>query len=193
MGGSALIVVDMQNDFMDGGVLAVPGSKSIVPTINRYMETFHNRSLPIYATRDWHPQNHISFRDRGGPWPPHCVMFTEGASFFNQLKFPNETEVVSKAMKPDEEAYSGFQGTDLASRLKKRGINRIFISGVATEYCVLSTAIDGVKNGFVVYLLSDAVKGIRERDVSAAMLKMKDAGVNIITMKDLETVLSKDP
>jgi len=193
MDNSALIVVDMQNDFMDGGVLAVPGSKSIVPTINLYMEVFHNRSLPIYATRDWHPQNHISFRERGGPWPPHCIMFTEGASFFNKLKFPKETEVISKAMKPDEEAYSGFQGTDLAIRLKKRGISNIFISGVATEYCVLSTAMDGIKNGFRVHLLQDAVRGIKDRDVSSAMQRMKDAGVIIISFKDLEPILDRDP
>ncbi|MEM3637414.1 MAG: isochorismatase family protein [Conexivisphaerales archaeon] len=190
MARSALLVIDMQNDFMDGGVLAVPGSTSIVPVINRYMEIFHNNHLPIYATRDWHPPDHISFRERGGPWPPHCIRFTEGAAFFNKLRFPDETEVISKAMKPDEEAYSGFQGTDLALKLRKENVTNIFIAGVATEYCVFSTAMDGLKNGFKVFLLGDAVKGINESDSDSAVSKMKAAEVYLLTINELDAVLS---
>lgn len=187
----ALIVVDMQNDFMDGGALEVKGSKDIVTKINEYMKLFHESSLPIFATRDWHPPNHISFEERGGPWPPHCVQFTEGASFYPGLKFPDQTEVISKATEPDVEAYSGFQGTDLAERLRRKGVEKIFICGVATEYCVMSTALDALKERFNVSVLVDAIKGIREKDVKKAIERMSASGVSFERMDGVREELSR--
>src|SRR3990172_9324815 len=116
--GDALIVVDVQIDFLPGGSLAVPAGDEVVPVLNRYLGAFHAKSLPIFATRDWHPVNHCSFKAGGGPWPPHCVAGTAGAAFAPGLKLPPETTTISKATPPDKDAYSGFEGTDLEARVR---------------------------------------------------------------------------
>jgi len=133
--GDALIVVDMQNDFVNGS-LAVPGGAGIVPALNRHVAAFRGRSLPVVATRDGHSPDHCSFRDCGGPWPSHCVGGTEGAQFVPGLALPSDAIVVSKATQADQEAYSGFAGTDLDSQLRTRGIRRLFGGGLATDYPV---------------------------------------------------------
>ena len=174
----ALIVVDMQRDFMPGGALPVPGGDEIIPRCNDYIEEFRKRGALIVATRDWHPPNHISFKEQGGPWPAHCVQNTPGAEFVVDL--PADAVIISKATEPDKEAYSGFEGTDLAEILRKNGVKRVYVCGVATEYCVKATALDAVKHGFETYLLSDAVKGIRPEDEERALKEMKSAGVRIL-------------
>ncbi len=159
--GDALIVVDMQNDFMPGGALPVPGADTIVPIVNRYIERFEARSLPIFFTRDWHPENHISFRKNGGVWPEHCIRQTEGAGFCRGLRIPADNRfVVSKGVSEDFDAYSGFQGTPLKGLLQERGITRLFICGVATDYCVKHTLLGAENLGFRTLLLEDAVKGV---------------------------------
>jgi len=157
---SALIIVDMQNDFMPGGALPVKDADLIIPTINRYIKKFREKGRPIYATRDWHPENHISFNTRGGPWPPHCIQGTKGAEFHKDLELSDDVIIVNKAYNPDRDAYSGFQETFLDIDLRRRGISRIFVAGVATEYCVKSTVIDGLNLGYEVILLIDAIKGV---------------------------------
>ncbi|MDK2782783.1 MAG: nicotinamidase/pyrazinamidase, partial [Thermococcaceae archaeon] len=142
----ALIIVDMQRDFMPGGALPVPEGDRIIPTIEELVEKFKKRGALIVATRDWHPPDHISFKERGGPWPSHCVQNTKGAEIV--VKLPEDTIVISKADKPDKEAYSGFEGTELAEILKEKGVKRVYICGVATEYCVKATALDALKHGF---------------------------------------------
>ncbi len=174
----ALIVVDMQRDFMPGGALPVPGGDEIIPRCNDYIEEFRRRGALIVATRDWHPPNHISFKEQGGPWPAHCVQNTPGAEFVVDL--PADAVIISKATEPDKEVYSGFEGTDLAEILRKNGVKRVYVCGVATEYCVKATALDAVKHGFETYLLSDAVKGIRPEDEERALKEMKSAGVRIL-------------
>ena len=174
----ALIVVDMQRDFMPGGALPVPEGDRIIPRCNEYIREFRRRGALIVATRDWHPPNHMSFRERGGPWPRHCVQNTPGAEFVVEL--PEDAVIISKATEPDREAYSGFEGTNLAEILKKNGVKRVYICGVATEYCVKATALDAVKHGFEVYLLRDAVKGIKPEDEERALGEMKMAGVRIL-------------
>ncbi|WP_297519255.1 nicotinamidase [Thermococcus sp.] len=174
----ALIVVDMQRDFMPGGALPVPGGDEIIPRCNKYIEEFRRRGALIVATRDWHPPNHISFKEQGGPWPAHCVQNTPGAEFVVDL--PADAVIISKATEPDKEAYSGFEGTDLAEILRKNGVKRVYVCGVATEYCVKATALDAVKHGFETYLLSDAVKGITSEDEERALREMKSAGVRIL-------------
>ncbi|WP_297090553.1 nicotinamidase [Thermococcus sp.] len=174
----ALIVVDMQRDFMPGGALPVPEGDRIIPRCNEYIRAFMGRGALIVATRDWHPENHISFREQGGPWPRHCVRGTEGAEFVVEL--PADAVIISKATEPDREAYSGFEGTELAEILKKRGVKRVYICGVATEYCVKATALDAVKHGFETYLLRDAVKGIDEEDEERALRELESAGVRIL-------------
>lgn len=175
----ALIVVDMQRDFMPGGALPVPEGDSIIPRCNEYIRMFGEKGALIVATRDWHPENHISFRERGGPWPKHCVQNTPGAEFVVDL--PEDAVIVSKAQEPDREAYSGFEGTELAAILKEKGIKRVYICGVATEYCVKATALDAVKHGFETYLLLDAVKGINPEDEEKALKELEEKGVKLLS------------
>lgn len=184
----ALIVVDMQNDFMPGGALPVQNALTIIPVINTYVNIFVNKGAMIVATRDWHPPNHISFSIRGGPWPPHCVQGTQGAEFHRDLYLPSSTVVISKGDREDYEAYSGFEGTDLDLVLRKRGVKRVFICGVATDYCVKATALDANRLGYSVFVLEDAVKGvdIPAGSVSRAVDEMLNAGIIFITLNDIE-------
>lgn len=185
----SLIIVDMQNDFMPGGALPVPKGDEIVNIINEYISVFSRSNAFIVATRDWHPPNHISFNTVGGPWPPHCIQGTWGAEFHPNLALPTNTLIVSKATKPDKEAYSGFEDTDLDVVLRERGIKRLFICGVATDYCVKATALDGLRLGFQVFLLADAVRGVNippgseERSIN----EMLNEGAVIISINELRS------
>lgn len=158
--GDALLLVDVQNDFLPGGSLAVPAGNEIIPALNRYIAAFSAASLPIYATRDWHPADHCSFRAQGGIWPPHCIAGSHGAAFSADLKLPDHTEIISKAMTPEKDAYSGFDGTDLEQRLRRAGVNRLFAGGLATDYCVLNSVRDGLSKGFDVFLLLDGIRAV---------------------------------
>jgi nicotinamidase/pyrazinamidase len=159
--GDALLVVDVQNDFLPGGSLAVPRGDEVVPALTRYLAAFQSRGLPIFATRDWHPPNHCSFREQGGPWPPHCVAGSEGAQFPHDLVLPPSTVVITlKGTEPDRDAYSGFDRTDLDARLRAAGVRRLFIGGLATDYCVLWTVKDALKLGYSVLLLMDAIRAV---------------------------------
>lgn len=161
--GDALILVDLQNDFLPGGSLAVPQGNEVIPTMNRYIEAFHARELPIYATRDWHPDNHCSFEQQGGPWPSHCVAGSKGAEFAAELKLPPEAQVISKAITPEKDAYSGFEGTDLDARLKSQNVKRLFIGGLATDVCVRDTVRAALERDYQVYLLLDGSRAINAR------------------------------
>ncbi|MEX0959367.1 MAG: nicotinamidase [Burkholderiales bacterium] len=176
--GDALIVVDVQNDFLPGGALGVPDGDAVVPVLNRYIEHFEEQGLPVIATRDWHPENHVSFKARGGPWPPHCIAQTRGAQFGPGLKLPADARVVSKATTADEEAYSGFQGTQLAQDLREQNVKRVFVGGLATDYCVLNTVKDARKHGFDVVLLRDAIRPVEVKpgDGERAVTEMTDLG-----------------
>lgn len=148
--GDALLLVDVQNDFLPGGSLAVPAGDAILPPLNAAIGIFTRRALPIIATRDWHPVNHCSFKSQGGQWPSHCVAGSKGAEFGAGLRIPNTTMVVSKATQPGADAYSGFDGTSLASRLGSMGVRRLFVGGLATDYCVLETVSEALKLGLKV-------------------------------------------
>ena len=158
--GDALVIVDVQNDFLHGGSLAVPGGDEIVPVINQYIALFEEKGLPVFATRDWHPKNHISFKEQGGIWPPHCVEGTKGSLFPPNLRLPDAALVISKAETEDQDAYSGFEGTDLNERLRSARVSRLLVAGLATDYCVLNTVKDALNNGFGVLLLLDAVRAV---------------------------------
>lgn len=180
--GDALVIVDVQNDFLPGGALAVPHGDEVVPVLNRWIERFTARGLPVVATRDWHPPDHCSFRERGGPWPVHCVAGTEGAAFAPGLRLPADALVISKATEPDREAYSGFEGTDLAARLRGLGVRRLFVGGLATDYCVLSTVRDARREGFDVVLLEDAVRAVdvQPGDGARALEEMRRLGAGLV-------------
>ncbi len=158
--GDALIVVDVQNDFLAGGSLEVPQGNEIIPVFNQYIEAFATIGLPVYATSDWHPPDHCSFKAQGGLWPPHCVVDTRGAQFAPDLSLPTSTVLISSATEPNKEAYSGFQGTDLDERLRSAHIQRVFIGGLATDYCVLSTVKDAIEQAYKVFLLQDAIRAV---------------------------------
>ncbi len=183
----SLIIVDMQNDFMPGGALPVPKGDEIVNVINEYISIFSKSNAFIVATRDWHPPNHVSFNTVGGPWPPHCIQGTWGAEFHPSLALPANALIVSKATRPDKEAYSGFEDTDLNMALRRRGVKRLFICGVATDYCVKATALDGIRLGFQVFLLIDAVKGVNIPPGSEerAVDEMLDEGAVIVSINEL--------
>ena len=190
--GDALIMVDMQNDFLPGGVLAVPGGEKVILPLNRYIREFEQLGLPVFATRDWHPRSHCSFREQGGPWPSHCVAGTRGAEFHPQLRLPRGLHVISKATRPEAEAYSGFQGTNLAQRLRHMGCRRVFIGGLATEHCVRATVLDACAAGFAATVLTDAVRALDARpgDGERALSEMQAAGAE---MAHAAQVLAPEP
>lgn len=185
--GDALIIVDVQNDFLPSGALAVPKGDEVVPVLNRYAAAFADRRLPVYATRDWHPKDHCSFEAQGGPWPPHCMADTPGAAFAPALALPPGTVVVSKATAADKDAYSGFEGTDLDARLKAQGVRRVFVGGLATDYCVLNTVRDAIKNGYEVSLLGDAIRAVNVKpdDGTRAEREMVRLGARLLTIGQL--------
>jgi nicotinamidase/pyrazinamidase len=176
--GDALIVVDAQVDFLPGGSLAVPGGDEVVPVLNRCIELFHARELPVYFTRDWHPADHVSFREQGGPWPPHCVQGTQGAGFAPGLDRDRDDQVISKADNSDRDSYSNFEETDLKERLRYQKVRRVFVGGLATDYCVLNTVGDALKEGFEAVLLVDAIRAVNVKpgDGERAVRKMVKLG-----------------
>ncbi len=186
--GDGLIIVDVQNDFLPGGKLAVAGGDAVVAVLNRAAALFAQHGLTVAATRDWHPPNHCSFSAQGGPWPPHCIAGSAGAAFPAALELPAATLVVSKATAPDSDAYSGFEGTALASLLRERGVARLFVGGLATDYCVLNTVLDALTLGFKVVLLLDAIKAVelRDGDGSRAIAQMAGRGATAVRFAEIE-------
>jgi nicotinamidase/pyrazinamidase len=179
----ALIIVDVQNDFCPGGSLPVENGDAVVPVLNRYIEQFTAAGLPIVATRDWHPAKTTHFSTCGGPWPPHCIQGTAGASFHAQLALPDNVIIVSKGAATDADDYSGFQavsgeGVALADLLRSRGVERIFVGGLATDYCVKHTVLDALREGFKVILLEDGIRGVNLKpgDSRQAVEEMVRAG-----------------
>ena len=185
--GDALIAVDVQNDFLPGGSLAVPAGHLVVPALNRYLAAFAARALPVFATRDWHPANHCSFKAQGGIWPAHCIAGTSGAEFAPGLDLPAMAVTISKAATPESDAYSGFAGTDLAARLRAGRLARLYIGGLATDYCVLNTVRDALAEGFAVLLLADAIRAVdvEPGDGARACDAMLRLGARSIRYEDL--------
>jgi nicotinamidase/pyrazinamidase len=179
--GDALLIADVQNDFITGS-LGVPGGTEVVPMLNRYLGAFVARSLPVFATRDWHPPDHCSFREQGGPWPVHCVAGTEGAAFVAGFALPADATIVSKATTRDREAYSAFAGTDLDAKLRARSVRRLFVCGLATDYCVLNTALDALSLGYRVFVLTDGIRAVNVApdDGAKAVAAMREAGAETV-------------
>jgi nicotinamidase/pyrazinamidase len=174
----ALIIVDVQRDFCPGGALPVRDGDKIIPKINLMVSLFERRGLPVIFSRDWHPADHCSFTTRGGPWPAHCVKSSTGAQFHPSLRIPDDATVISKATRTNLEAYSAFQHTNLAERLKRMGVDRLYVAGLATDYCVKNTVLDGISAGFEVQLVSDSIRGVnvKRTDSANAIRKMVGKG-----------------
>ncbi len=181
---AALILVDVQNDFLPGGALAVPDGDAILAPINACIEAAQKAGMPVVATRDWHPDDHCSFTEQGGIWPAHCVANTPGAGFAPNLNLPDDALIVSKATSRDRDAYSGFDGTDLDEWLKGKAIRALIVAGLATDYCVKATALDARRLGYEVTVLTDAVRGVAEDTTREALDEMARAGCRMTTSRE---------
>ena len=139
----------------------------------------------MVATQDWHPADHRSFAARGGPWPVHCVAGTAGSALHPALDQSAIAITIRKATTPDVEAYSGFDGTDLAAQLRARGVRRVYVGGLALDYCVDATALDAHKAGFETYVITDATRAVFPEQSAAKLAGWRAAGVGTITSADL--------
>ncbi len=183
---SGLLVVDMQNCFLPGGSLAVAEGDEVIPVINRYAALFAEVGRPVFASRDWHPPETIHFQK----WPVHCVQETEGAEFHPDLHLPPDVTVVSKGMDPQQDAYSAFQAIDERGRLlgdvlRERGVRRLYVCGLALDYCVRYSALDAVRAGMEVTLLVDATRAVNVElhDAEKAIEDLVRAGVRLATVE----------
>ncbi len=184
----ALLLVDVQKDFCEGGKLAVPEGDQIVPVLNRYIEEFKAAHLPVFATRDWHPEQTVHFNTGGGVWPPHCIQGTAGAEFQPDLALFEDVVIISAGTRPDEQGFSGFEGKDGAGKplldlLHGQGVERLFVGGLATDYCLRSTVLDALRLGFRVVLIKDAIRGVdlKSGDSQRAIEEMIREGAEIKT------------
>jgi nicotinamidase/pyrazinamidase len=185
---AALILVDIQNDFCPGGALAVSEGDRIIPIINRLIPRFPL----VISTQDWHPANHISFRERGGPWPPHCVQGSPGAELHSALETNAIAHYFRKASSPDKDDYSEFAGKDDRGRtldqlLRSKGVEKLYVVGLATDYCVLETVLDGLRLGYEVYAVKDAMRAVNvnPEDGENALQKMARGGANLVTSDEV--------
>jgi nicotinamidase/pyrazinamidase len=192
---AALLVVDIQKDFCAGGALAAPGGVEIIPAVNRHVAAASTRGMPVYATRDWHPVRTTHFKEYGGNWPPHCVQGTAGAQFHPALKLPPDAIIVNKGDDPERHGYSAFEGhtsegKTLLDDLRDRHITRVYVAGIATDYCVRQSALDALRAGLEVRVLPDAIAGIdvRPGDAQRALDEISAAGAELVPTLDAERV-----
>ncbi len=191
----ALLITDIQKDFLPGGALDIDDGDKIIPVLNDYIRRFVEANGHVLASRDWHPQNHISFVAQGGPWPPHCVQQTAGAKFSPDLKLPPHTIIISKGTNPEREAYSAFDSTSLEHDLQTLCVKRLFVGGLATDYCVVNTVVDARKLGFEVVVLMDATLGINVEpgDVDRAIETMQQNGGQQAAIEDFSEAVDVLP
>lgn len=174
----ALIVVDVQNDFCPGGALAVPDGDAVVEQVNRLA----SEAPFVVATRDWHPPDHGSFAEQGGPWPVHCVAGSAGAELHPGIDQGSVDLVVDKGQSRDTEGYSGFEATGLAELLRSRGVDTVDVAGLALDYCVRATALDAKRAGFGVVVHRDATRAVEVTpgDGERAVAELRAAGVEVV-------------
>jgi nicotinamidase/pyrazinamidase len=178
----ALIVVDVQNDFCPGGSLAVTRGDEVIAPLNELMQEFLDRGEPVYKTRDWHPPQTNHFAAYGGVWPFHCIQNTPGAEFHRDLLDDPRITVISKGIDDSADGYSGFDGTNLVELLREAGVSEIWVGGLATDYCVKDTVIDGVRAGFKVKALAETMRAVNVNpgDGAKALEEMRNAGAEIV-------------
>ena len=193
---NALLLVDVQNDFCPGGALAVPEGDKVVPVLNQYIERFEKIGAAIYASRDWHPPVTKHFKEQGGPWPPHCLADSWGAVFHPELNLSENVQMITKGTDPTDDGYSAFeaadaQGRGLATSLKDQKVAKLYVGGLATEYCVRASVLDGLEQGLDVVVLLDAVRGIdvNDGDVARALDEMIRAGARTATLATIDKEL----
>ncbi|MFO8052828.1 MAG: nicotinamidase [Candidatus Omnitrophota bacterium] len=186
----ALLIVDLQNDFCSGGKLPVPEGDKVVDILNRYIDIFKAKNLPIFASRDWHPEKTKHFKEFGGRWPKHCIQNTKGAEFHPELNLPESAVVLSAGIDPESEGYSAFEGKNQKEEkfqdlLEKQNVEKLYIGGLATEFCVNHTVLEALKRGFKVQLLVDAIRGIDPEKSEQIKKEMFSRGAEKMTLDNL--------
>jgi nicotinamidase/pyrazinamidase len=179
--GDALIVVDVQIDFCPGGALPIEDGEAVVPVLNRWIAAAINARVPIFASRDWHPRHHLSFVESGGEWPTHCVQDTPGARFHPQLKLPDSAIVVTKGVRFDRDQYSAFDQTGLAMELRREGVRKVWVGGLAQDVCVRATVLDARREGFDTIVIADATRPVTRAGAERANEEMRQAGARFDT------------
>lgn len=177
---TALLLVDIQNDFCEGGALAVPQSNAIFDTVNQWIALARGRGWPIIVSRDWHPVEHCSFEPRGGPWPEHCVQDTRGAEFHPHMQLPSDAVRVSKGTAFETDAYSAFDGTQLDQFLRRHEVDKLVVAGLALDVCVQATVRDARKLGFDVDLLVNGTRAVDEEAGRRVLDELARDGVNLV-------------
>lgn len=177
--GDALLIVDVQNDFCPGGALPIPGGDEVVPVLNRWIVAAGEEGVPIYASRDWHPRGHPSFEREGGDWPVHCLQDSEGAAFHPDLRLPADALVVTKGTRFDQDQYSAFDQTGFEQRLRKDGVRRLWVGGLAQDVCVCATVLDARRHGFAVTLVPEGSLPVSRETAEDALREMREAGAVI--------------
>ncbi|MEJ2098536.1 MAG: isochorismatase family protein [Desulfobacterales bacterium] len=178
--GDGLLIVDVQKDFCPGGALAIEQADRIIPVLNFWIEKARRMGLPVYASRDWHPHHHISFKEHGGLWPPHCIQDSDGAQFHPDLHLPHNVVKITKGVRFDQDQNSVFDQTGLTERLKRDGVQRIFVGGLPLDVCILASVLAARKAGFEVQVIEDATRPLNESEGREALSKMKEFGAEIV-------------
>jgi nicotinamidase/pyrazinamidase len=176
----ALLLVDVQRDFCSGGKLAVPGADEIVPLLNRWVKAAARKNIPIYASRDWHPRRHPSFREEGGPWPPHCLADSEGAAFHPDLQLPDSLVLITKGVRFDQDQNSVFDQTGFAAQLRRDAITSLWVGGLALDVCVRASVMDALLEGLQVALIQAATRPVNAAAGALALKEMQEAGAVIL-------------
>lgn len=175
--GDALLIVDVQVDFCPGGALPIPEGDRVIPVLNQWLAAAHDADVPVYASRDWHPQGHLSF----GPWPPHCLQDSSGARFHPDLHLPRSSVIVTKGVRFDRDQYSAFDETGLAVELDRRRIRRVWIGGLAQDVCVRATVLDALRHGYETIVIADGTRPITAAGGQSANEEMRQAGARFET------------
>jgi nicotinamidase/pyrazinamidase len=179
MSKSALVVVDVQRDFCESGALAAANTLSLLPPLQKFIGEARRRGMLVVFTQDWHPPNHSSFKANGGTWPVHCVAGTPGAELMPPLKATTGDVVIHKGVGVDGAGYSGFDETSLQQELRDKGITRVGVAGIATEYCVRATALDALKAKFDATVLEDLIRAVQEKEVPHVLAELREVGVKL--------------
>ena len=178
--GDALLIVDVQNDFCPGGTLPIDKGDEVVAELNVWIAAAQQHQVPIFLTRDWHPAGHPSFAVNGGQWPVHCLQDSVGAALHDELLAPAVAEVVTKGTRFDQDQLSVFDQTGLAAKLRRDGIRRLWVGGLALDVCVLATVLDGCREGFEVQVLVESCRPVTAEGGRVALEKMRQAGAVLV-------------
>jgi len=184
--GDALLIIDVQNDFCPGGALPIEEGDRVVPVLNEWIAVAQKKRTPVFASRDWHPLRHNSFKAEGGKWPPHCIEDSEGARFHPSLELPEDTVIVTKGVRFDKDQNSVFDETGFAEQLRRDNVRRLWIGGLAQDVCVLATVIDARNEGFDVIVILDGTRPVSEEGGKESIKIMKEAGAKTITGTELD-------